>query len=214
LDAEGNYEALVKGRNASDDGVDGDGDGDGGVGEYDKPIRGGRTRPDGVQVKWAVTFPRGELGGQGKRGRVPFFCHDVTERGVRVPIDEAKTRHACGAVGVRRFTVIVKDKEMLEGTRGVYQGVFGEEGVVGGSGEEVWFEVGQVERVEGCRGARVVLRLPRTGEEVQRVEERGYWFGDVVLSAEARGDKTGGTMERLDAEEGEGCVGGLWIEYF
>ncbi|KAF2397388.1 hypothetical protein EJ06DRAFT_147353 [Trichodelitschia bisporula] len=47
---------------------------DAGVG-YAPPVAGGRTRPDGVGVRWEVTFPTGAA-----RGAVPFWCHDVTPR--------------------------------------------------------------------------------------------------------------------------------------
>lgn len=110
-------------------------------------MRGGRTKEGGEKVEWEVTFPAGEMGGQGVRGKVPFFCHDVTERRVRVPVEGEKSMHACGAVGVRGFTVVVKDRALLEETRAVYKDVLGSEGKEGEDG--VVFEVGQVREVEG-----------------------------------------------------------------
>ncbi|KAF2785921.1 hypothetical protein K505DRAFT_290560, partial [Melanomma pulvis-pyrius CBS 109.77] len=98
------------------------------------PQAGARLRPDGVQVKWAVTFPAGEHGGQDKRGRIPFFCHDdpITARHLRVPVDAEKTAHGCGALGVLSLTVLVADEEMLEATERVYAAVFGQNGTSGG----------------------------------------------------------------------------------
>ncbi|KAF2130664.1 hypothetical protein P153DRAFT_338703 [Dothidotthia symphoricarpi CBS 119687] len=182
------------------------------AGSYGAPIRGARKRDDGVDVQWAVTFPTGANGGQASRGRVPFFCHDVTPREVRVPLDGVKTGHACGAVGVRGLTVLLRDQEMLDDTRRVYGAVFGDGGVV--RGDEVWFSVSRVESVEGVEGgARIVLRLPRSEEERGKVEKSGFWYGDVVLVAKAGGAgtcKEKGRRERLDVEGG---VGGLWIEW-
>lgn len=179
---------------------------------FAKPVWGGRVRGDGVRVEWAVTFPEGERGGQEKRGRVPFFCHDVTERGVRVPGgdgDGVEMEHMCGAVGMGEITVVVGDKGVLEETREVYKRIFEEEGVV--RGEEVCFHIGRVREVDGLSGGvRVVLRLPRGEEERRRTGKSGYWFGDVVLLARAGGGKEKGTRRRLD--EGE-SVGGLWVEY-
>lgn len=179
-------------------------------GSHGKPVEGGRKRPDGVDVKWAVTFPRGENGGQGSRGRVPFFCHDVTERGVRVPLSEKKTTHPSGILGVKELTVVVRDEELLAETREVYKRLFGKEGVR--SGDEVCFQGRRVKDVDGLDGGvKVVLRLPRDEAESKKLEEKGYWYGDVVLAAPAAQGKTLGTRERLD--EGDESVEGLWVEY-
>jgi Glyoxalase-like domain len=47
---------------------------------YSPPADGGRTRPDGVELEWRVTFPERELGA----GVLPFFCEDITPRDLRV----------------------------------------------------------------------------------------------------------------------------------
>jgi hypothetical protein len=124
-------------------------------GSHDEPIRGRRKRADGVEVKWSVTFPRGDKGGQSIRGRVPFFCHDETERGVRAPMDEEKTQHACGAVGVKELTVVVKDEGLLEQTSKVYRAILGD----GGQKEEsaLRFRLGRVREMTGLnKGAEMV----------------------------------------------------------
>lgn len=140
---------------------------------------------------------------------MPFYCHDVTPRGLRVPIDDATTKHQCGAVGVRGITIIVGTQAGLDELKGIYVELFGGEGSV--DGDEVVFEACRVENVQGLEGgARVVLRLAK-GDEVEKVGEKGFWFGDVVLAAKANGGKEVGTKERIDAG-GEG-VGGLWVEY-
>ncbi|KAF1832235.1 hypothetical protein BDW02DRAFT_571227 [Decorospora gaudefroyi] len=173
---------------------------------HEEPVKGGRKRADGVDVAWAVTFPKG---GQRGRGRVPFFCHDVTARRVRVPLDDAKIGHACGALGVRGLTVIVRDAEMLGETKRVYEDVFGR-GEVGGA-DLVRFRVKRVREVEGVPGdATITLRLPNDDAERERVKESGFWYGDVVLVGKDKG-KTSGTRERLDSVEGG--IGGLWISY-
>ncbi|KAF2020983.1 hypothetical protein BU24DRAFT_469740 [Aaosphaeria arxii CBS 175.79] len=174
------------------------------------PIKGGRKRPDGKEVKWAVTFPEGENGGQGSRGRVPFWCHDETERGLRVPGEEERVRHASGVLGVEGLSVVVGGgEEGLEALKRVYEGVLGVEGRKGDG--EVVFEVGRVIDVEGLsKGPRIVIKLPRSEEEVKRVEEKGFWFGDVVLAAKKEG-KAAGTVERVDMEE-DG-IRGIWIKY-
>lgn len=179
-------------------------------GSHGEPVRGGRKRADGVEVKWAVTFPRGELGGQSTRGRVPFYCHDETPRSVRVPLSDESTRHACGALGVRRLTVVVRDRQVLEETREIYRSLFGAEGVE--KGDEVVFEAERVVEVDGLKGgAQIVLRVAQRDVEKERVKERGFWYGDVVLAAKAGEGKEVGKKVRLDG--GDDDVGGLWIEY-
>lgn len=182
----------------------------GSEGSHGEPIEGGRKRADGVDVKWAVTFPKGEHGGQGSRGRVPFFCHDITERQVRVPLSEEKTSHSSGILGVKELTVIVRDKQLLQETSEVYAKLFGKEGVQ--RGDEVYFQASRVKPTEGLDdGAKVVLRLPKDKEEVKRLEKTGYWYGDVVLAAPAGQGKTIGKRERLDAIDES--VQRLWVEY-
>jgi hypothetical protein len=147
------------------------------VGSHAEPIRGGRKRADGVDVQWAVTFPRGEKGGQSSRGRVPFFCHDITPSNVRVPLDEKKTTHPCGAVGVKELTVTVKDQSLLEETKKIHE--FSLHRAIPKGDEELRFWAEHVCEVEGLNvGADVVLCLPQNEGEWGR---QGFWYGDIVL---------------------------------
>ncbi|KAF9700195.1 hypothetical protein EKO04_001639 [Ascochyta lentis] len=182
----------------------------GASGSHAEPVEGGRKRADGVDVKWAVTFPKGENGGQASRGRVPFFCHDITERQVRVPLSEEKTAHSSGILGVKELTVVVRDQGLLDDTSEVYARLFSNEGVK--RGDEVYFQATRVKSVEGLdEGAKVVLRLPKDKDELKKLEKTGYWYGDVVFAAPAGQEKTVGTRERLD--EGDESVQGLYVEY-
>ncbi|PNS16472.1 hypothetical protein CAC42_206 [Sphaceloma murrayae] len=74
---------------------------------YRPPQPGGRTKPDGNEIKWKVTFPE-----HVRRGEVPFWCHDVTPREMRVPKDDSLTTHPCGALGVGRVTLVVPDQKL------------------------------------------------------------------------------------------------------
>lgn len=62
---------------------------------YEQPKRGGRVRPDGVDIQWLVTFPTNV-----ERGLIPFWCHDITPRENRVPLLDESTTHPCGAQGI------------------------------------------------------------------------------------------------------------------
>lgn len=175
---------------------------------HDAPVHGGRKRADGVDVKWAVTFPKGERGGQDVRGRIPFFCHDITERDIRVPLSAEKTAHPCGASGVKELTVLVKDQALLDATRSAYTSILGD--AASTEETESRYKAGQVCAIEGLdSGASIVLRLPEYGQEA--TEKNGFRYGDVVLTAKAREETKRGTRERLD--EGADDVRGLWVEY-
>jgi hypothetical protein len=175
-----------------------------------EPIHGGRTRADGVDVKWAVTFPKGDNGGQDVRGRIPFFCHDITARKIRVPLSGGKTGHPCGALGVKQLTIIIKDQALLDETTRAYASIIGNQGPA--EREEIRFVAGRVCDVEGLEaGAEIVLRLPRDEKEVQAASGTGFWYGDMVLGAKTGADKSCGERVRLD--EGADDVRGLWIEY-
>jgi hypothetical protein len=82
---------------------------------YTEPIPGGRTREDGVVLKWAVAVARN--GDEALQpGIVPFWCLDRTARKLRVPYEEnlAQTRHPCGARGISTLSVTAPEDQVNE----------------------------------------------------------------------------------------------------
>ncbi|KAI5474933.1 hypothetical protein MNV49_002183 [Pseudohyphozyma bogoriensis] len=73
---------------------------------FQEPIYGGRTTPDGKEVKWAVAFPSVDREKGEERGKIPFWCEDVTERSLRVP--SKTTPHPTGATGVSSIELLAK----------------------------------------------------------------------------------------------------------
>jgi catechol 2,3-dioxygenase-like lactoylglutathione lyase family enzyme len=73
--------------------------------DYSDPKDGGRFRPDGQRVDWQ-TIRYGE--GASVPGRLPFYCHDLTERTLRVP-GGANAVHANGVTGIAGVSVVVRD---------------------------------------------------------------------------------------------------------
>jgi hypothetical protein len=67
------------------------------------PERGGRTRPDGVEIAWRVA--RLEM-------PLPFLIEDITERGLRVPEGDA-ARHANGTTGLTQIVVGATDRARI-----------------------------------------------------------------------------------------------------
>lgn len=172
------------------------GDGDLGV-TYGSPIPGGRTRKDGVQVKWKVTrpvfsesintpdetmFPNGRID-------APFFCHDVTSRNVRVPFDdEEKTTHPCGATSVAMVEILVP-KYKIDPYVKLYSHILGSSPAVIQNDcdrQELAFEVGlPVAKVDPLQSV-VCVRPARDGRDIDWLSERGIGISGLQLSVQGR----------------------------
>jgi hypothetical protein len=152
---------------------------------YERPIEGGRKRDDGQQVKWKVTFPHlGEGEDRFQRGELPFFCHDITPRSLRVPITKEHTTHPSGAYGIRQVCVFVPeyrahalikayaailDTPPVSCTHETYRGSF---------------HIDSMNKLEGHMGGITIHVQPPTEECRQEVEERGgVLLGDLVIGA-------------------------------
>jgi hypothetical protein len=67
---------------------------------------GGRTRPDGVSLRWRAAFLRAPL---------PFLIEDLTPRELRVPAGNA-TRHANRAIGIASLVIAARDEPSVDQT--------------------------------------------------------------------------------------------------
>lgn len=103
---------------------------------YDQPVAGGRRRKDGEELRWVTTRPRrlntADVKGDQELG-VPFFCHDISARELRVPYTEesidswpALVSHASGVVGIAGLVVEVSI-ERIEAYRKLYEAILGVE---------------------------------------------------------------------------------------
>jgi hypothetical protein len=81
---------------------------------YTDPAPGGRTRPDGVVLKWAIGAPLDSNGKGVEPGHLPFWCLDRTPRSNRVPYEEdkAQTQHPSGAHGISRLRLNVPSDQL------------------------------------------------------------------------------------------------------
>ncbi|KIW96374.1 uncharacterized protein Z519_03443 [Cladophialophora bantiana CBS 173.52] len=187
------------------------GAGDGGLGvRYRPPLFGGRKRKDGQDVQWHVTkpllddsaenvpkplekyFPTGRLD-------TPFFCHDVTDRNLRVPYSEKEISetHPCGARGILSVEVLVPEEKIDSYIR-LYTSVLGMKPKVQGGYRyspitSVSFLLSTpnpdekaMRRLKGRVG--VVIRAPRDEEDEAWLKERGVGIREVRLFAEAKGE--------------------------
>lgn len=160
--------------------------------QYDPPVAGGRRRPDGVEVKWEVTFPKGV-----ERGELPFFCHDVTPRERRVPFSKEACTHPCLAYGIKQLVVMVPSQK-AEDLSVVYSALLGQGHLVneGGAGR---FIIDTVRKVE-----QVWLPELHLHPHLNYVEG-GFLLGDLMLG----GISAEGNAEppvRLDSEEDYGRI--------
>lgn len=97
---------------------------------YGDPAPGGRVTPGGTELEWVVSTPRTGGAARFVGGEVPFWCLDRTPRELRVPYRVGpNVRHACGAVGVHRVSVLVGDEELFRTLKGTYDALQGLEGV-------------------------------------------------------------------------------------
>ncbi|CAI7631976.1 unnamed protein product [Penicillium bialowiezense] len=82
---------------------------------YTDPIAGGRTKPDGTVLEWAVV-----------PGSLPFWCLDRTPRANRVPyqVEPQLTQHPNGIQGISAVAVHVP-KEKSSSFKGAYDAIFG-----------------------------------------------------------------------------------------
>ncbi|KAM5344340.1 hypothetical protein ACJ41O_012877 [Fusarium nematophilum] len=96
---------------------------------YRDPVAGGRIRPDGAELKWAVASAEESSGKPLPPGTAPFWCLDRTPRHLRVPYQEGTgtpsyTKHPSGALGVSQVSVSVPEQEVASIAK-VYDGIHG-----------------------------------------------------------------------------------------
>lgn len=92
---------------------------------YSDLTPGGRNRPDGVELKWAISSAQ-----QGKEslepGLLPFWCLDDTKRELRVPYtQDGVAKHPSGAVGVALVSVTPPEQATAEKLDKVYDALLG-----------------------------------------------------------------------------------------
>ncbi|PMD32791.1 hypothetical protein L207DRAFT_518617 [Hyaloscypha variabilis F] len=154
---------------------------------YEKPAEGGRKRDDGEVLKWKVTVPEHPA----TRGEVPFFCHDITGRELRVPGEKQWTAHPSKAYGVRGLKIYV-EKERVEVLERAYPAILDVE--YGERGGKSVFEIGSLRPVEG-QGKAVLSVLEPTGEGERKLgAERGVFLTDLEIGISGSSNEEGQTI--------------------
>lgn len=190
-------------------------DKDAGLGiKFGRPIPGLRKKADGVEIKWKVTRPEfsqgestpgDELFADG-RIDVPFFCHDITPRTDRVAsLDEQKTTHPCGAIGIAACEILVPAHLLTHYAR-VYSQILGSEREPAPAGQNSYTLHLGVPQGSAC--SRVVVRAAETERDIQRMQKRGIGFSDLVIAVNSEGPG-GETRWPLGST---GIEGTIWLE--
>ena len=114
------------------------------------PTPGGRVRPDGQRIDWrTIRFSEASL---------PFYCHDLTERSLRVPGGEQAV-HANGVSGVANIAIPVGS---VEAGAGMYRKLTGLDGndIPGGKRFAVGIQAIDLVVGPGERPLEVILISP------------------------------------------------------
>lgn len=127
---------------------------------YAPEFSGGRSRPDGVVLKWLLTIVKDKNLG----GILPFFCGDVTPRENRVPTTpKGNVEHPNGAKGVAYVKVSTNNLKAVS------------EKVVAVTGEQPFEETNSSVKWKLITGqsSRPVLELVSGGYEQEGIYEVG-----------------------------------------
>ncbi|PVH71155.1 hypothetical protein DL98DRAFT_521222 [Cadophora sp. DSE1049] len=174
--------------------------------EYQPPVAGGRKRPDGKEVKWTVTTPVTTTGYQS--GQLPFFCHDVTPRSVRVPVSDEAVTHPSGAYGIKQLTIFVEESKI--GT--LSQAYAAITGVPNPFKDDSYgiFNLKRLTEVEGTKNVQFSLQTPTQQWQVDSTKESG----GVFLGALTFGGRvaSGDTESSSRIDDGKGGMGEVRLD--
>jgi hypothetical protein len=130
---------------------------------YTAPYEGGRTRPDGIALRW-----RGIIPTDVNRG-LPFFIEDLTDRALRVPTRDENVLHDNAASGIAQVRV---DVPRLDAVDDDFEALFGE------GAERANAEAFKL------HGSTLTLSQPAAGStEAQYITQRGAGPIAVTIAA-------------------------------
>ncbi|KAF2220536.1 glyoxalase-like domain-containing protein [Elsinoe ampelina] len=165
--------------------------------KYQDPRAGGRIKPDGVEIKWKVTFPENV-----RRGEVPFWCHDVTPRELRVPKDEKLTSHPSGVLGVEQLDLVVPANK-LDPFKKFYSALMNSEGDA--TGDSVTWGVGAVNKHEAVYSPKVRINADKAQDGKHAAIAKLTLLTDTKGEGESRKplvEKLGGVEMRMEFTHG------------
>ena len=173
---------------------------------YTSPEAGGRSKPDGVQIKWKTSRPISSK--SVNRTDFPFFCHDVTPRRMRVPFEDSEiTRHPCGAVGISIVEILVPKSELSKYAE-LYGLILGTTTKISGELSDEKrsnFELARPNKEYGV--SNIVLRPAEDQSNWDWLQNRGTCIRAIFLSVK---DRQGHGEEALGTE---GTVSTIFLKW-
>lgn len=120
---------------------------------YDQPLAGGRKRKDGIELRWVTSRPRKlRVTSDQPMPSVPFFCHDISPRVLRVPYAEGSmpnwkelVNHPCGAIGVASIEIEAA-KLSIAAVASLYTAILGSEAEGNSGGDMYTFPISSPEQ--------------------------------------------------------------------
>ncbi|KAL1947216.1 hypothetical protein VTO73DRAFT_14177 [Trametes versicolor] len=148
---------------------------------YAQEIPGGRTREDGRVLKWLISG----IEHAGGRGRLPFFCGDLTPRVWRVPLEpRSNTEHANTTIGVAHVKHLVTPEE-LSAYEKQLTSVLGVSPTESTSANVVWELERQPSRqTASIRAPVIIASIPQDDEEGEYLRARGPGIYEVAFAVE------------------------------
>jgi len=185
--------------------------GEGVVGvEYEKPKAGSRIRPDGMEIKWEVTFPVVTTGY--KRGEVPFFTHDTTPRYLRVPFSEETVTHPSSALGVKSLSIFAPESKVSALVK-AYSAILSVPNVALEKDFQNigLFEVKSLKEVEAGHKTIFSLQTPSESQLEAMEKKGGSMLGDLIFVVP---DASGDTRAPRRVDVGDGGIGGVFLQSY
>ncbi|KAI0628764.1 glyoxalase-like domain-containing protein [Trametes polyzona] len=158
---------------------------------YAPEVRGGRTREDGKVLEWLISAPEPQRDNGDVRGRLPFFCGDLTPRAWRVPLEpRSNTEHANTARGIAHVKLLAAPANLSLRAKQLTS-VLGVQPKKATSERIIW----ELERQPSHLGVSgntplVILSTSQDDEEREYVRSRGEGVYEVAFAIED-GEKEG-----------------------
>ncbi|KAI0261736.1 glyoxalase-like domain-containing protein [Gloeopeniophorella convolvens] len=160
---------------------------------YAHETAGGRTRPDGVVLKWELTTPTRwaeRVGGT----RLPFFCGDVTPRELRVPTQPASnTVHPNGAQSIAHLRVLAPRVAFTD-VSAELTAITGEAPIELSASEHVWL-LDVPGNVAPKWHPKLILSEPEPDDQtgLEFVEKNGPGLFEIGVRVDGKGDDSSET---------------------
>lgn len=144
---------------------------------YEAEVPGGRTRPDGVRLDWAITPGRE----RDLYGILPFFCGDITDRALRVPSSANKIVHPVGAQGISGVRVVV-DEASFDARKAQFTDIIGAD-AQDIAAHTVHFPLAKA--VGGVVNGTLILSTPVNELEREFLQTRGSGLYEVQIRVDS-----------------------------